>query len=738
MHSKYSLLTRTAGLVAGGLLALTSVAQADESSSSGADSMPEFTNNYITLSAQVSSPSGDKAAYQKDTRNYKTGVYGIEDMRIGKQLSKDSTMQFDGHLLTGTADYLGKFTLSKDDVGTVQVGYKRFRTYYDGVGGFFPINQQWNPLPNEALATDRASFWADVTINLPNAPVFHIRYSNELRDGQKDSTIWGDTDLTGIPVYSIGSFNPISSDRKIVPGYMQIDERQQTLEATMTQTVNDNTTVVVSVVGNRVENLDTRYMNRYPGELKPYPAIPSSPLSLIPGTLVNNPIWGYDQQGNKTDSMIFSGKVDTQLNEKVALFAGIRYEHGNGDLISGRLLNMTVNTKTGPVTAAGGRLTVGYRGAYTYQTVAGEMRHDNLAANFGAHLKPVKDLFVDVALKGEQVITGGYNILGYTDTLINQATGSTLTQPFTAPNNSHAKENSWIPEIDVRYNGIQRVSLYGSADYRYTPGYERASNIGLSGNGTVIFPSYSGYSDNVRENHGHYRIGANWVATDSLTFRAETFYKDHRNSFADNTGATTFFVLGYDFYGVTLSATAKATPTLTFTTRYIGQVGQMDVTTDATAQYQSMDSKNHIFGETVDWNPNKQVYVQGNVNVVFDTTSTSYPSAGGNANVVLQNADNNYWDGNVVVGFVMDKDTDVQLEGTYYRANNYNPSFAFATVPYGAGVKEYTMTAGIKHKITATLVANAKVGYYYSENETTGGMTNYKGPLAYVGLTQAF
>jgi hypothetical protein len=59
-------------------------------------------------------------------------------------------------------------------------------------------------------------------------------------------------------------------------------------------------------------------------------------------------------------------------------------------------------------------------------------------------------------------------------------------------------------------------------------------------------------------------------------------------------------------------------------------------------------------------------------------------------------------------------------------------------LPYGASAKEYTVTVGLKRKLTDKLVAEAKIGYLSSKNDTTGGRTNYNARIAYVSLQQAF
>jgi hypothetical protein len=162
----------------------------------------------------------------------------------------------------------------------------------------------------------------------------------------------------------------------------------------------------------------------------------------------------------------------------------------------------------------------------------------------------------------------------------------------------------------------------------------------------------------------------------------------------------------------------------------------MDTTVDGALNYQSMDSKNDMFGETIDWNPTTQFYMQANLNVVFATIQTAYPRAGGAGNEVLRNADNNYKNGSLIAGFVVDKNTDAQLQYTFYRADNYSAP-TVVTQFYGAGVKEYTVALALKHKFSDRLIGSLKVGYFDSKNDTTGGFTNFRGPMGYITIDHA-
>jgi|GEM_PF-363884 len=752
---------RIAGSLACATLALTT-AQADDATKPAAtdkDALPIF-DNYITVAGQGNWVKGDKAAFQAEDWTSKQGFGGIEDFQLSKDLKNDYVLKSDGHALFGSGDFLSHVNFSKNELGSVDVGYKRFRTYYDGIGGFFPNDKAWFPLPDEDLHVDRAKFWAEANITLPNAPVLTLRYTNELRSGTKDSTIWGDNDSTGIPKWTATPTNPIASDRKITPSFLQLDERRQTLEGAIKHTMG-NTTFEGQVLGERIENLDTRTLSRYPGAAVP-PGFTSTAANPSPVNKASNGVSGYDQQGVKTNALTFSGRVETVFSEKITAFAGVSYQHSTSDLAgyrplfvniaTGTTANYTVNSVLGgvayntfPVPAVVSTSTARPPGAY--QDFTGDSHSDILTANLGANMKLLPDLFLDTVVKAEDRYTQSDDSFTYVRNLVRQSTGVVTDRSLPYANAGKINERAWIPEVSLRYTGIKTVSLYTTADYRYSPGTEdtkyQTDTLFLSNTGT-------------KENHGNYTLGANWVPNNFITLRGETFYKNHQNNFngvySTALSDQTQYELGSDYYGAKLTATFKPLPTLALTTRYILRIGQMDLVTvgnpvvgaDPTtatltrfAQYNTMNARSHDIGETIDWTPIQQFYMQATVNVVFDTTETAYPRAGGTANDVLRNADNNHWNTSVIAGFVVDKVTNAELQYMYYTASNFQPELT-ATQPYGASAKDYSVTVGVKRKLTDRLIASAKVGYISSKNDTTGGNTNYNARVAYVSLQQAF
>jgi hypothetical protein len=308
---------------------------------------------------------------------------------------------------------------------------------------------------------------------------------------------------------------------------------------------------------------------------------------------------------------------------------------------------------------------------------------------------------------------------------------------------SKVHQNVRTPVLEVRYTGIKDLALYFTGSKRDLSGDENntsAFNYLTAANGTLA-------SNHVSEDHGNYTLGANWRQSSFLTLRGEVFQKDHKNNtvgYATRVGD--YYLLDSNYNGYKLTALARVSPQFGFTTRFISQHGKMQVTgfLPTFPAYDSLNAKNYMLGESIDWNPNKSCYVQLNGNLVYHTISTVYPRAGvtpatstNNAfdtNRVLQNSNNDYVTLGALSGFVVNKSTDLEIQLNHYSAQNGNPLLAPLTQPYGVAIKETSVTVGVKHKMSKDWLAHAKLGYFESKNDTTGGFTNFSGPVAYLAF----
>lgn len=80
----------------------------------------------------------------------------------------------------------------------------------------------------------------------------------------------------------------------------------------------------------------------------------------------------------------------------------------------------------------------------------------------------------------------------------------------------------------------------------------------------------------------------------------------------------------------------------------------------------------------------------------------------------------------------------VYLLHRYPEDSTRPPWIRFRPVHLGFGGREYTVSVGVTRKLAANWLGSAKLGYIESRNDTSGGNTNFRGPLGYVSMQRAF
>jgi hypothetical protein len=735
MDTNLTFLRRGAGLIcAGAAFALFGVRASAADTPAQTDAFPTF-DNYIKVSGLAPFITGDKAAFTTRTGSPTTGSGGIVDMSYSEDLSKASTMAINGHALGGSDDYLASFKLTTNDFGSVEAGYKTFRTFYDGVGGFFPLSDSFQKLSSEQLHVDRGSFWINATLAKPDRPVFNLSYHADTRSGQKDSSEWGviiNPNAVIVNGALVGNALPANTPFTS-PNVLNLAEHHQVLDASM-----------VATVGKVAETLKASYDWVNNNDWRGYMKYPGSTVTANPAVTVLD-----DQQLTKSDTFRLLSQTDIKFNSHIALNVGLNYSH-QSTTNGGQWTNPSYSTTLKQV----------YTAMYA-ANIYGGAKVDDYVGNIFLNLTPTKNWLIDLGFRDEfNVISssGGFQV-------ISLATGATsLASPnFTVANDvtqSHLTDHVATPEVSIRYLGISKVSLYATFDDRSSRGsqhwinpYAASTTAGITGiTTTATDPIGSVFFQEANQDNEDAKIGANWNASNQLTVRAEVFRKDHQNKFIganDIVGTASYgalYVTGYTLTGTKLSVILKPLPTLSFNTRLLTQDGMMSVTGNSITgglgnEITSGKMNMQTLSESVDWTPTGQFYLHGDVNLVYSKLQTAYPAvtvdAAGSIPSPILNADNNYITGSALAGFVLTKQVDGQLQATYARANNYNPQVALGGQPYGAGFMEESVTAGLKCKCTERLILDGKVGYLRRTDATTGGFTNYHGPLAYVALTLA-
>jgi hypothetical protein len=715
----------------GAVLALGAVRLARADAPAATDAFPVF-ESYVKVSGYAPWMDGDSAAFASHAGAPTAGAFGIEDLFYTKDLSDTTTVKINGRALDGSDDYQASVNLANTNVGSVEVGYKRFRTFYDGVGGFFPLTDQFQRLSPEGLHVDRSSFWADLKLARPDAPVFTLSFHDEIRTGQKDSTEWAQIINPNATVAAgalVGTAPP-SNTPEINPNLLSLAEHHQILEGGMTATAG-KTTDTLRVTGDWVSNVDTRYYTRYPNSI----------VTVDPAENVLD-----NQEAVKSKTFRVLNQTETQFNDRVAVEVGLTYFHLSG--ADGGLW----------ITPAYSATALAVYPALTAANVATTPQIDDYVGNVFLKLTPDKNWRADLGFREESSVVSDQGRFIST-TLATGATSLASTNVTTANNltYSHYSEHIATPEVSAQYLGFARISLYGSIDDRVNRGNQHWINpyaaTTTTGAGVVTAapaPLGSVFFQEANQNLEDAKIGANWNASAKLTVRAEVFRKDHQNRFIggnDIVGTGSYgalYATGYTFTGVTLSVIYRPLPSLSFNTSYQPQSGSMAVTANPVngglgTESTSGQARTQMLSETINWSPYRQLYVQGSLNVVYSYLQTAYPAVIVSATAAIpspiQNADNNYIVGSALCGFVLDARTDAQIQATWQQADNYNGQIAVGGQAYGATYLMESATVGLKHKFGSRLTGDGKVGYLQSTDGTTGGFTNYRGPLAYLSLT---
>jgi hypothetical protein len=517
----------------------------------------------------------------------------------------------------------------------------------------------------------------------------------------------------------------------INPNTQILDEHHRSVEAGVTAKIG-RTTETFKFTYDWVNNVDSRDYIKYPNSL---------------GVLADPTVEVTDDLESRiSNSLRLLDQTETTINDKLAVDVGLMYTHQNSTN-GGTWLTPTYAAVPNAVYVA-----------ETAAAIYGTSTLYDYTGNIFLKYTPIKDLTADLGFRDESNGVGSSG--GFMNTTL--ATGAKTVALTNINTNyeltySHFLDHTETPELSLEYTGIRSLSLYGTFDdcidrgtQHWVNPYIATTVTGAGVTTNTATPIGSVFFQDANQDYEDLKVGANWNASSMFTVRAEVYRKDHQNRFVgsdDIIGTGSYgglFVTGYTFTGVKLSIIFKPFAQLSFNTRYQPQYGDMSVTAAIPngglgSEITSGKARGQMLSETVNWTPVSQFYVQGNVNLVYSYLQTGWPvvvvSAVTNIASPVNNADNNYVTGSALCGFVLDKQTDAQLQWAFQRADNYNPQVAQGGQPYGSSFEESNVTVGLKHKFSDRLIGEGRVGYLRWTDPTAGGFTNYNGPLAYVSLT---
>lgn len=645
------------------------------------------TSGTIAVSAGGTLLDGDRPAYQQRLRQRKYGYGGIEEFTWSRATDA-SLLRFDARALPGNEDYLFAARWEKFDALYVEANYKRFRVFYDGSGGRFLPRDLAISWFDEDLAVDRSYFSLEIGTLVPDRPRWKLRYDRNTRDGTKNSLRWGDSNLAGQP------FVP----RAFIPSYLLLDETRDIISAEVSQ----ETEQANWKVAGRYER--TQVHNQHVARRR----------ALEPQDR-------YVTMNEGTDTDLFSGHAyyERIFHEKLRASAGGLITSIDTNITGSKIYGETPNADYSPTFARRQNGDVGYLG------LTGGTRMKQYLGNLNVVYQPAKYWIVRPGLKYEHLRTDGAE--AHTDTDFGGAGSAAIQRQIDA--HSRNSWNEFTEEIEVRYSRWANWNLDVRGQWNQGTGNLVEQSL-LLPNSTRVIDRESEY-----DRFGQrYIVNATWYARPGLTLGGQYNYRlkiadyDHRRDSTNNAAGFDrypAFIVDQDIesHDGNLRLSWRPRSMLSFMTRYAYQRATIVSTMAGLPEIQDGKLTRHVLTQTATWNPTPRLFLTGAVNATYDRLQVP-------PHRLTVTSDNNYTSASLGAGYALGKVTDVYLDATHYRADNYTDNPA-VTLPLNAGQKLQTAFVTWVRRHSDRLIYTAKYGYATSRDGTFGGLNDFDAHLFY-------
>jgi hypothetical protein len=642
--------------------------------------------------------TGDQAHYRQRHRIPGGPFLGVSDLHVEQFIGDDAILSLDGRAIYDNRDYRATLRYEHMDLGFARAGFRTFRTFYDGSGGFFPGNDAWFAPHIDEMGMDRGETFLEAGLRADGAPRLTLGYTRQFRQGQKSSTSWGETNLTD----GAGA-------RKIAPGFWDTDEVRHILEGRARHAIG----LADVQVGLRYERADinnSRNALRRPGEA------PERVMTQHEGSLSNT----------------FHGHAITtlRLHANARLTTSYAFTTQSGDLSGSRIFGADYGPTYDPLFASRQQRDGGFL------DLAGTTRVRHHIANANLMIRPWSTLTIvpSVRLEKRDVDVA----LDYLDTYVGSPPAlATAETPYEAIN-----ERSLVDlagELEVRYTGLRNLTLYTRGSWLEGTGdlMSRQQRID-TGDVTLL------RSTDDRRATQRYTAGANWHPIRGLNVGVQAFRR-HRNLTFDHLESPR----GPARYPAFLTAQDRTTDNLNVRVRWRAMSG---LTLGARYDYQRItvgaeaaemahlrtgDITRQVLSQSLTWAPAPRFFIQGNLNYVIDRSETPPNLFTDDAADIIQMQRNDYISANLSSRYALTNRIDLEADYYLYRADNFVDNSA-VSLPLGAGCEEHGLSAGLGWLVNERIRLTGRYLFFLHRDEASGGHSNYDLHLINTGIQYRF
>ena len=661
--------------------------------------------NWFDVSVGGNIVNGDKASFQQRHQIPHDIYGGVSDFHFEQDIGKKGLLEIDGRGIFDNHDYSLRIGLENPDLGYVRAGYREFRTWYDGTGGYLPVIDRVIEIYDDELALDRGEIFFEGGLTLPNVPIVRFRYNHQFREGRKDSTIWGDTALD----------LPTGQTRAIVPSFYNIDEERDIFSIDAEHTLADTR----FGVGLRYENAEqdnSRNMRRRPGE--------AGDRYLTHHDVV------------ETDLFNVRAFQETWFTETMLFTTGYSFTTMDTDIGGSRIYGADYDAVYDPLFARRQQRDEGFFG------VGGGTKLDQHVMNINLMFMPFENLTIVPSIRAEKQEQSG--IAHFEET--NVGAPPALPAIIEAIENTRERGFTDVSEgLEMRYNGLTNWVLYARGEWLQGEGDLTEREMVLE-DGVPPAQALFRETDTTRFTQ-KYVAGANWYPLAKLNMAAQYYYKSRKNDYDhlqdDTSNASTngnrypAFIRDQDFatHDINFRVTYRPVRSLSFVTRYDFQLSTIDSRMDNLERVESAEMNTHIFGETITWTPLARLFLQAAVNYAIDRAETPFSTATGTD--LVQKSVQDYIDGSVTAGYALTEKTDLLAQYFIYYSDNFADN-STVSVPYLVSAEEHGITGTLIHRFSSAMQWTLKYGWFTLSDETYGGRNDYDAHMLFSSFRYRF
>jgi hypothetical protein len=650
------------------------IAAADTNAVSPPDVSVTPVGQYVTV-------KGDQNRFRQDWWIKDRWTGGIEDATYNQKLNKNWQLNLQGRAIFDEEDYKLRLQIVNPDVGFVRAGFTEFRSYSDDVGGFFRGFAPSSFDLDRGLFLRHGDIFAEVGLTVPDLPKIKLGYERQFRDGQESLLEWG-------------AVTQGATTRNIFPSYKDIDE---TVDIIKLEAEHDIKSVHLA---------DQFRYEHYRDNTKRFDA--TTNLTTSAGNTVTV------RENYRHDEFYNAFRMDQHVNDKVYWSLGYLFTTLDG---SGGL-----SIDTQPFVAPLDR---------DWIIRALDTDLDSHVVNLNTMFGPFAGFFIAAGIQAEKTDTHGFSDAFLTEIAAGGATNSPQALIHSSNNRKSLEET-----LAVRYIKIPFTTLYAEAKWS-----EQQDDLDEQETQDAV-PDFARKTDTdvLRQD---YTVGFNTAPIPRVTFAGRYRHSIYNNDY-DHTVDTELgypaFITGQDFITDEVMSKLSWRPCRYFNLSFRYQLIATDIKTTTEAipllapggKLESGNFDASIYTVSATVMPISRLYLTGLFS--FDDTRTS-TFANDNPAVVT-------YVGNVytilgAAGYALDKKTDLNVEYTYSRSDNFTDNSANG-LPLGLDFQRHGLLVGLTRRISDHLIARLRYGYYAYNETSNGGISDYTAHLASASCTLRF